>query len=159
MSDPIGGSQTNKENKTLEIEPFNSVNLYNLFCEILDIQPNPKTNGSTKAIEHLLLNDGIEWYTLGKISFEDDWTFQKIFGMFCMLGGILVGVYAVCCVKEEDLDDLEMKNGGHRLEVTDGLQKETLLGRSRSTSTEDDRDDRKPMPGVANKSFEESEFT
>ena len=36
-----------------QIEPFNSVNLYSLFCHILRIQPAPN-NGSLSLVSHML---------------------------------------------------------------------------------------------------------
>jgi len=76
------------------LDPFSNIHLYELFCKVLEIDPAPN-NGTFSVVEHLLKDDGIFWYNLDNINFSDDWTMQKYIGLLCMLGGILVGIFAV----------------------------------------------------------------
>lgn len=89
--------QDKKKNFTT---PFDSIHLYELFCNILDIPAAPN-NGSANKIEYLLKKDGVDWFHLGIIDVTDPWTLQKIMGVVCMISGILVGLFAVFCCEEE----------------------------------------------------------
>ena len=143
-------SNTENPNTPLTIPPFNNIHLYSLFCEILDIQPNKFNNGSVEAIQHILKDDGIEWYTLGRIVLDGDWTLQKIIGASCMITGILVGLYAVIFLK----DDEENGNGdGNEMESSG---KYTKVNMSDMSQSEENDFERQPMM-FSNQGFSNSD--
>lgn len=113
--------------QTLIVPPFNNINLYHLFCEILDLKPSKYARGSSENIRHLLNDDGIEWYSLGKMNFQYDWDQQKIIGVSCMVLGILVGLYAVIFVDEDEKLDYQ-KIGNSQAEIMPGESGQENLG-------------------------------